>query len=143
MRWKTRARDMPPRLAIGAFILNSGLSKRGADVDTAGRLHGFASSTYPVLGKVEAPTFTRWLSTSEIALGAALLAPVVPTAVVGAGLAAFSGGLIGLYLRTPGMRREGSLRPTEQGTPLAKDIWLLGVGVGFVLDAVTSTRDRD
>ncbi|HET6500045.1 MAG TPA: hypothetical protein VFG87_04695 [Amycolatopsis sp.] len=143
MRWKTRARDLPPRFAIGAFILNSGLSKRDADADAAGRLHGFASSTYPVLGKVDAPTFTRWLSTSEIALGAALLAPVVPTAVAGAGLAAFAGGLLGLYLRTPGMRREGSLRPTEQGTALAKDIWLLGVGVGFVLDAVTSPRDRD
>ncbi|MGH3599083.1 MAG: hypothetical protein ACRDQH_02200 [Pseudonocardiaceae bacterium] len=27
----------------------------------------------------------------------------------------------GLYLRTPGMRQQGSLRPTENGVALAKD----------------------
>jgi hypothetical protein len=40
------------------------------------------------------------------------------------------------------MRREGSLRPAVQGTPLAKDAWLSGIGLSFVVDAVTS-RDRD
>jgi hypothetical protein len=32
------------------------------------------------------------------------------------------------------MRREGSLRPTEQGIPLAKDVWLLGIGAGLVAE---------
>ena len=36
-------------------------------------------------------------------------------AVAGAGLAAFSGGLLGLYARTPGMRKEAvSSRPSRE-----------------------------
>ncbi len=62
--------------------------------------------------------------------------PVVPTALAGAGLTAFSAGLLGLYLRTPGMREEGGLRPTQEGTALAKDTWMLGIGVGFVVDGI-------
>jgi hypothetical protein len=26
------------------------------------------------------------------------------------------------------------LRPTQQGTPIAKDVWLLGIGVGLLAD---------
>jgi len=80
---------------------------------------------------MSAPTFLRALAASEIALGAALLTPVVPAAVAGAGLAGFAAGLLGLYLRTPGMHE--NLRPTQQGTSIAKDIWLLGIGAGLVL----------
>ena len=58
---------------------------------------------------------------------------------VGAGLTAFSGALLGLYQRTPGLRQEGSLRPTDQGIPIAKDVWLLAIGLAFVVDDV---RDR-
>ncbi|MGC9380506.1 hypothetical protein [Streptomyces sp. MH13] len=137
MRLPVEPRHLPPRLAIGAFILNSGLAKRGADEQTATMLHGMAKNAYPFLGNVQPATFVRLLSAGEMALGAALLLPVVPTAVAGIGLTAFSAGLVGLYLRTPGMREEGSLRPTQEGTALAKDTWLLGVGVGFVVDGVT------
>ncbi|MFE9939745.1 hypothetical protein [Streptomyces hirsutus] len=140
MRLPIELRHVAPRLATGAFILNSGLSKRGADEETAAQLHGMAKNTYPFLEKVPASTSARLLSTWEIALGAALLLPVVPTAVAGAGLAAFSSALLGMYLRTPGMREEGSLRPTQQGIPLAKDVWMLGIGIGFVVDGMT--RDR-
>jgi hypothetical protein len=51
--------------------------------------------------------------------------------VAGAVLTGFSAGLLGLYLRTPGMRKPGSLAPTEQGLAIAKDVWLLGIGVGL------------
>jgi len=61
----------------------------------------------------------------------------VPGLLAGAGLVAFSAGLLGLYLRTPGMREEGSLSPTPQGTPIAKDVWMLGAGLGLVVDALT------
>jgi hypothetical protein len=134
--------DIAPRVATGAFILNSGLSKRTADEGTAKGLHGMASGAYPVLGKLEPQQFAKLLSTGEIALGVALLAPVVPTALAGAALTAFAGGLVGLYLRTPGMRKEGSLAPTQQGIGLAKDVWMLSIGVGFVLDALAHRRDR-
>ncbi|MBF8170092.1 hypothetical protein ACFUMJ_13885 [Streptomyces olivaceus] len=136
MRLPVELRHVAPRLATGAFILNSGLAKRGADEQTAAMMHGMAKSTYPFLGKVEPGKFVRLLSAGEIALGAALLLPVVPTALAGAGLTAFSAGLLGLYLRTPGMREEGGLRPTQEGTALAKDTWMLGIGIGFVVDGI-------
>ena len=140
MRLPIKARHVPVRAAIGAFILSSGLDKRGADAETAAQLHGFTAGTYPVAKKVDPQTFARAVSTGEIALGAALLLPVVPTLAAGAALTAFSAGLLGLYLRTPGMRREGSLRPTEQGTAIAKDVWMLGAGLGLVVDALTDRK---
>ncbi|MEE1772205.1 hypothetical protein PUR34_29590 [Streptomyces sp. JV185] len=125
-------RDVPPRLAIGAFILNSGLGKLKADAETAEGLHGMACVAYPFLKRIEPERFTRLLAWSEIAVGGTLLAPVVPTRLAGLALTGFSGGLIGLYLRVPGMRQPGSLRPTEAGTPLAKDFWMMGIGLGFL-----------
>ena len=104
MRFSMQARQLPPRVAAGAFILNSGLGKLRADEETAAQLHGFAAGAYPVLARVKPADFVRLLAAGEITLGAALLLPVVPAAVAGAGLAAFSGGLLGLYARTPGMR---------------------------------------
>jgi len=138
MKLPLKGRHIPARLATGAFILNSGIEKSRSDEQTAQALHGMASGTYPVLGKLKPTDFLKVLSTSEIALGAALLAPVVPTVVAGAGLAAFSAGLLGLYLRTPGMRQKGSLRPTQQGTAIAKDVWMLGIATGFVVDEIVS-----
>ena len=133
-----KLRDWPGRIAAGAFILDSGLRKRTADDETAAGLHGFAAGTYPFLADVEPRLFVRGLAYGEIALGAALLAPVVPTAVVGLALSAFGGGLLGLYARTPGMHEGG--RPTRQGTPIAKDAWLVGIGVGLLVDAVGRRR---
>jgi hypothetical protein len=132
--------DLAPRLATGAFILNSGLSKRNVAPEHAAGLHGMASGAYPFLGKLEPQQFAKLLSAAEITLGATLLAPVVPTALAGTALAAFAGGLVGLYLRTPGMRKEGSLAPTQEGTALAKDVWMLGIGVGLVLDALSNRK---
>ena len=57
--------------------------------------------------------------------------------MAGLALTGFSGGLLGLYLKIPGMRKEDSLRPTQQGIPLAKDSWMLGIGVGLTLDGLT------
>ena len=143
MAFRFRARRLPLRITTGAFILNSGLSKRGADADTAAGLHSFASGTYPFLEEVDPQTFTRTLSTGEIALGTALLLPVVPPALTGAALTGFSAGLLGLYLRTPGMRQEGSLAPTQDGTALAKDVWMLGAGLSLLVDGLTDRRRGD
>ena len=132
-----KAQHLPQRIAAGAFILNSGIGKLSVDEDTAAQLHGFASGTYPFLKKLKPRDFVRLLAAAEIGLGVALLVPVVPSVVAGAGLTAFSGGLLGLYARTPGMRKEGSPLPTQQGTPLAKDVWLAGIGLGLVIDDLT------
>jgi uncharacterized membrane protein YphA (DoxX/SURF4 family) len=137
-----RAWHLPPRLLTGVYFLNSGLSKRGADDATAGQLHGFAAGTYPFLGRLDAKQFTRLLSTAEIAIGTALVLPVVPAWLAGAGLTAFAVGTLGLYLRTPGMRQEGSLRPTEQGIPLTKDIWMVGIGLALMIDEVVERTNQ-
>jgi hypothetical protein len=123
--------EIAPRISAGAFILNSGLGKRGAGPEAAAGMQGFAAGTYPFLKSVPPQQFVKGLATAEIALGALLLTPFVPTAVAGGALTAFSGGLLGLYLKTPGMRKPGSLAPTEQGLPIAKDVWLLGIGIGL------------
>jgi len=140
MRFLGPLSHLPPRLATGAYILNSGLSKRHADEEAAAGMHGMASGTYPFLAGIEPRQFAKYLSTAEIALGAALLVPIVPAAVAGAGLAAFAGGLLGLYLKTPGLREEGSIRPTRAGTPIAKDVWMLGIGAGLVLDSLGNRK---
>jgi hypothetical protein len=89
----------------------------------AEQLHGMATNTYPFLGKMKAEQFADLLSKGEIAIGVVLLAPFVPTLLAGAALTGFSAALVGLYLRTPGMRQPGSLRPSQQGIALAKDSW--------------------
>jgi uncharacterized membrane protein YphA (DoxX/SURF4 family) len=137
MGFSAKARRLPGRLAAGAFILNAGVSKWSADEQTAARLHGMACQTYPFLAKLKPKDFARLLSLGEITLGTALLLPVVPAAVAGAGLTAFSAGLLGMYAKTPGMRKEDGIRPTQQGTPLAKDVWMLGIGLGLTIDALT------
>jgi hypothetical protein len=137
MRFSVKASHLPPRIAAGAFILNSGVGKWSADEETAAQLHSFAVGTYPFLAKLKPKDFARLLAASEIALGASLLVPVIPSAVVGAGLTVFSGALLGLYARTPGMRKDGTPFPTQQGIGLAKDAWMLGIGLGLVIDDLT------
>ena len=137
MRLSINPAWLAPRLATGAFILNSGLGKRNADEATAAGLHGFAVGTYPFLAKVDPKTFAKGLSTAEIAIGTALLVPFVPGALAGAALTAFSGGLLGLYLRTPGMTKPGrSVAPTQDGLPVSKDVWMAGIGIGLITPAI-------
>jgi hypothetical protein len=137
-----RLSHLPLRAATGAFILNSGLQKLAADEQTAATTHGFAAGTYPFVKNVEPAKFIKMLAYAEISVGGALLAPIVPATVAGLALTGFSGGLLGLYLRTPGMRQEGSLRPTEQGTVIAKDVWMFGIGLGLVLDGLSARRRK-
>lgn len=134
--------EIAPRISAGAFILNSGLGKRGADEQAAAGMHGFAAGTYPFLKSVPPQQFAQGLAATEIALGVALLTPFVPTFAAGAALTAFSGGLLGLYLKTPGMRKPGSLAPSEQGLALAKDSWLVGIGIGLMTRGLIERRPR-
>ena len=136
MRIRHHARQLPSRIATGAFILNAGLDKWSADEETAARLHGMAAGTYPFLSQIKPADFAKMLSAAEMTLGTALLLPVVPGWLAGPALTAFSGGLLGMYLRTPGLRKEKSLRPAQQGVPIAKDVWMLGIGIGLTIDAL-------
>jgi hypothetical protein len=135
-----RLRRAPLRLTTGAFVLSAGLDKWQGDEQTAQQIHGFASGAYPFLKGIEPARFLRLLAAGEIAVGSALLVPVVPAALAGAALTGFSAGLLGLYLRTPGMRRgPKDLRSTPQGLPISKDVWMLGAGLGLVIDGLTAT----
>ncbi|MGW5354726.1 hypothetical protein ACWERV_29970 [Streptomyces sp. NPDC004031] len=133
-----KLRQLPPRVATGAFVLHSGLQKWKGDEATAEMLHGMACGAYPVFRKLSPRQFLRVLSCGEIATGSLLLAPFVPGAVAGAFLTGFSGALLGLYGRTPGMREPGSVWPTQNGIALAKDSWMFGVGLGLLADDATS-----
>jgi hypothetical protein len=135
-----RLSHVPLRVAIGGYVLNSGLSKKDLEGQAAEGMHGMAVAAIPALQQVDATRFARLLAAGEIALGSALLVPAVPSAVVGAGLVAFSAGLVQLYLKTPGMRVEGSLRPTQEGVGLAKDVWLLGAGLTLIIDDIVPRK---
>lgn len=126
---------LPLRLATGAFILNSGIGKQDLEGQAAEGLHQMAAVALPKqLREMEPEQFAKLLSRGEVALGVALLLPFVPSAVAGAALTAFGVGLMRLYLGTPGLREPGSIRPTQAGNGIAKDVWLVGAGVTLVLD---------
>jgi hypothetical protein len=132
---------VPVRLATGAFILNAGLNKLRANDDEMDKhLHEMANTAYPALEGMKARDFTKALGAGEVTLGTALLTPVIGPTLAGAGLTAFSAALLGLYWRVPGMRQSGSIWPSPQGTALAKDSWLLGIGLGLLLDAGSKRR---
>jgi hypothetical protein len=137
-----RLSHLPLRLTTGAFILNAGLGKRDLPEEAAAGMQGMATNAFPQVPQLPPPLFGKALSTSEMALGAALLAPFVSPVVAGAALTAFSGALLRMWWMTPGMHEEGSIRPTQQGTPIAKDVWMLRAGLALVLDGMTDGARR-
>lgn len=138
----TKLRHVPARAAAGAFILNSGLGKRGMDDDAAAGLQGMAKHAFPQLGRMSPKDFGTLISTAEIALGVALLTPVVPTWLAALGLAGFSGGLLRMYSKVPGLTRSDGIRPTADGNAVAKDVFLAGIAGTLLIDELTS-RDKD
>jgi uncharacterized membrane protein YphA (DoxX/SURF4 family) len=106
------ARHLPTRLATGAYVLHAGIEKWVGSRERAAGMHGMAAGAFPVLDKLAPTTFLRLLAAVEIATGVALLAPVVPNAVAGAPLTAFSAALTAMYLRTPALHKPRSVWPT-------------------------------
>jgi hypothetical protein len=138
MTLATKLRRAPGRLATGAFIVNAGLGKLKGDEKAAEMMHGMAAGTYPVLKSIKPKTFLKVLGLGELAIGGLLLAPVVPAGLAGAALTGFSGAMLNLYWKTPGMHPPGDPRPTQQGTAIAKDVWMLAIGSGLAIDALLS-----
>jgi hypothetical protein len=129
-----RLTHIPLRLTTGAFILNAGWGKRHLDKDSAAGIQAMAAKVIPPVRRIEAGKFGKILSYAEMILGAALLTPFLPSRLAGIGLGIFSGSLFTLYLKTPGMTLKDGIRPSPQGTALAKDIWMLGIAAALVLD---------
>ncbi|MGP9529178.1 hypothetical protein [Glutamicibacter sp. AOP5-A2-18] len=120
------------RLVSGAFILNSGINKLRIDEASAAGLQQMASNGVPQLAELEPSVFGKVVSISEISLGSALLLPLVPSRLAGLGLGAFSAVLLSSYLRTPGMTESDGVRPSADGTALAKDFWLAGIAAALI-----------
>jgi hypothetical protein len=135
---KAKLRRAPMRLAAGTYILNAGLGKVGSsDEEQAKGIHGMATGAYPFLGKVDPKVFVRSLGALEVTVGSVLLLPIVPAGLAGLALCGFSGALLTMYVRTPFLH-DDKMRPTQQGTAIAKDVWMAGIGASLVIDAVLS-----
>lgn len=133
---------LPVRLATGAFILNSGIGKLNLTDEEAAHYQDAGAVGVPLIKRLDAKTFGKALSGAEIGLGAALLTPIIPSWLAGLALAGFSGSLLKMYLNTPGATEEDGIRPSPQGVPLAKDVWMFGIGATLVLDDLLSIRAK-
>lgn len=117
----------------GAFLLQSGYGKLGMDAESAEGLKQFASTGVPQFADWDSQTFTKLIAGTELALGTALLTPFVSKRLAGAGLLAFSAGLLSMYFRNSDMTQEDGIRPSEQGLTLSKDAFLAAIGAALVL----------
>jgi uncharacterized membrane protein YphA (DoxX/SURF4 family) len=129
-----KPRNLPTRIATGAYILHAGLEKWHGDEQRAIAIHGMAAGAYPMFKGMPPTRFLRLLAAGEIVVGTVLLVPFVSNVRAGAALTAFSGGLVVMYLRTPALHKMGSYWPTPAGVGVSKDIWMLGVGLGLLID---------
>jgi hypothetical protein len=135
-----RVWQIPLRLATGAYILNSGLEKSRADAEQAAHMQGFAAGAFPQVKQMSPEEFSSLMSTAEIGVGTMLLAPVVSARRAGLALGALSSALLTMYWRTPGLHREHDPRPTPDGVPMAKDVWMLGIAAALFLGSFGRRR---
>ena len=137
MSLATKARRAPGRISAGSFVLASGVKKLSGDANTAKAIHGMAANAYPFLGKVPPALFLKLLAVVEIGVGSVLLLPIFGPRLAGLALTGFSGGLLGLYFRTPELHDKHGL-PTLAGTAIAKDVWLNAIGTSLLIDSTLS-----
>lgn len=45
-----------------------------------------------------------------------------------------------VYVETPGMIRDDGIRPTPAGMGIARDVFMLGSGLGLVVDELAAKR---
>lgn len=141
-RSRKTMRNVPTRLITGAYILHSGITKLSAGPEQEQGLYATASGAYPALQGLTPHRFVRTLAMTEIAIGTLLLTPFVPAGLAGLVLTTFSGGLVGMYLRTPALHKPHSVWPTAAGTAISKDSWMLGIGVGMLIGSAERGRRR-
>jgi uncharacterized membrane protein YphA (DoxX/SURF4 family) len=142
MGFRFSPRNLPGRVATGAFILHSGIEKWNGPVAQAEGVHGMAAGAFPFLKSIPPERFLKYLAAGEILTGAALLSPFTSNAVAGVALTGFSGSLVAMYARTPALHKPGSIWPTPAGIPVSKDVWMLGIGLGLLADARAKRRRR-
>ena len=119
------------RIPTGALILNSGLGKFQVDKEDAEGLRDMATDGIPQLGQIDAENFATGLASAETALGAALLCPLIPNRLAGLGLTAFGAGLLSMYFGNNQYTEDDGIRPSSAGLAIAKDSWLVGIGLAL------------
>lgn len=130
------------RAVPGAFILNAGIGKLKLDEESASGLQGMAATGIPAVQKLAPSQFGKALAWGEIALGGALLTPLVSNRFAGLALGAFSGGMLSMYFRNEAMTEDDGVRPSQDGTPLAKDLWLAAIAIALVDSGRKSRRQK-
>ncbi|WP_129358978.1 MULTISPECIES: hypothetical protein [Micrococcaceae] len=121
------------RAVPGAFILNSGYGKLNLDEQTAGQLQSMAANAFPAVKDLDAATFGKAIAYSELAVGGALVTPVIPSRLAGLALGAFAGGLLAMYFKTEEMTEDDGIRPSQAGTAVAKDSWIAAIALALIL----------
>ena len=137
-----RVSNQPIRMAAGAFFLNAGIEKWSADEDRATGLHKAASSAFPFFEKIPATQFAKGLAAAEIGIGSALVLPLFSDRQAGLVLTPFAAGLMWMYAQNESMHKPESLRPSGAGTALAKDIWLVGIGLTLLASGRRRSKTR-
>jgi uncharacterized membrane protein YphA (DoxX/SURF4 family) len=140
MALRFRARNVPTRAATGAWILHSGLEKWTEGEESAKLHHAYTATAFPFLKRIPPTRLLRLLAAQEITTGAILLTPFISPVFAGAVLTAFSTGLLTLYLRSPALHKPGSVWPTFEGIMFSKDVWMLGIGLSMLTDAIIDAR---
>ncbi|MFE1083404.1 MULTISPECIES: hypothetical protein [Brevibacterium] len=130
------------RAAPGAFILNSGIGKLGLDEESAAGLQQMAANGVPMVENMTSAQFGKFLSYGEIAVGSALLLPFVPTRIAGAALTTFAAGLVANYFSIDSMTKDDGIRPSEDGTAVAKDTWLAAIGLALLISGGSQKKKK-
>jgi hypothetical protein len=143
MELSANVRRAPLRLTTGAFVLNSGVTRFNADEQTSKRLQQTAAQWLPQVNRMDSRTFAKTVAAGEVALGTALMLPVVPAAIAGLGITAFAASLLAARGSAAGQHVGPTGVPTESTTPepavpKATEAWMLGSGVSLLLDALTA-----
>ncbi|WP_218220869.1 hypothetical protein [Nesterenkonia sp. Act20] len=129
------------RAVPGAFILNAGIGKLKLDAESAAGMQGMAATGVPAVKQLSPEQFGKALAWGEITLGTALLTPFVSNRVAGVALGTFASGMLSMYFRNDAMTQSDGVRPTQDGTPIAKDAWLAAIAIALV-DLGTSKKSK-
>jgi len=141
-----RTGHLPLRLTTGAVIPNSGLSKRAFPPGAAAGLQNMAANAVSVVRTMRPGTFDKTFSAAELTLGVALLTPVVPSALVGPRWPRSAVDCRPCTGRpracTNRARSVPPLRPTQDGTAVAKGVWMFGTGTALLADSLAAGAHR-
>lgn len=121
------------RLIPAALIINSGIGKLGMDAESSAGLQKMAATGIKQMEQIPSDKFGQFIGASELAVGSALAAPFVSNRLAGAALTAFGSGLMTMYFNNDENTLEDGIRPTQAGMLLAKDSWLVAIGLGLML----------